>query len=52
MNPESILAHSINQITLCRSKGEFASALQWENIQAAAQHLINLSERIAVKKES
>jgi len=50
VTPEQIAAHAENQVHVNKNRGEYSSAVQWENIAAAAHHLISLAARIEKKE--
>jgi hypothetical protein len=50
MEPAQIKAYALNQVDVCKSRGEYACARCWENIAQAAGQLVTLSARIESKK--
>ena len=49
MEPAQIAAYAENQVEVTKNRGEYACAVQWQNIAAAAHYLVKLGERIEKK---
>jgi hypothetical protein len=50
VEPSQLAVYAENQVEVNKSRGEYASAVQWQNIAAAAHYLVQLGERIAKKE--